>query len=557
MTVEVNCTNDSFQPKDAVLARELRAQQNLSRSCMNQEGIDILRAFRSDTSQYLPSLDLFGTDSGSASNPGEIPTVGGQASSVPEKALTTPTDASNSKKVAAPTDKSTTSASDSTIPQSPVPGTGSTATTFGIDAQPTVNESTPGYYVSPDGSASGDGSKAHPFATLQQAQQAMETSDIKTTYVEGGTYKMSSTLNLTSKDAGESFISVGGANNPAVLDGGGKLSDLISLNGADNVKIEGFSMQNTSNDPVWNTKQHGELNANVGAIYAENSSGDTFAYNNMNNVNVGVNMQNDSNMRVAQNSITNVQSAIGDGANSSNQYGSDNTIQGNLIENVTGWGSKLNDNVGAVNINGVSNDVIRNNVIENTAGVGIQMNYRESGSGFTLANNTIVNTDYDATTAAADTSSNPVGDDGAIHIITNPGNTKQLNGTISNNYIDGAGVNRADKGIYLDDGVNGVTVTGNVVDEGGAGDAMQIHGGDNNIVENNTFYLGSGKGILYQTDGYQMTGNIIENNIFDKTGTGTQAYAFINTEAGDMPIFSGNEYSPGINQSPDPNGTTN
>jgi hypothetical protein len=447
---------------------------------------------------------------------------------------------------------------DGTIPQSPVPGAGSTATKFGVDAMPAVDPTSNAYYVSADGSANGNGTAADPFATLQQAQHAMENSDIKTTYVEGGTYNMSSTLNLTSADSGESFISTGGASNPAVLSGGGKLSNLISLNGANNVNIEGFSMQDTSNSSVYSSQKWGQVNPNVGAIYAENSSGDTFADNSMNNVNVGVNMQGDSNMMVSSNSITNAQTAIDSGSSQKNVYGSNNTIQGNYIDNITGYGSKLFDNVGAVNIIGDSNSKVDNNVIENTAGVGIQESFKQSGSGFEISNNTIVNADDTATTAHADTSSNPTGDDGAIHIFTGPGSSKNLDGVISNNYVDGAGANRADKAVYLDDGVNGVTVTGNVLDEGGAGYAMQIHGGSDNTVDGNTFLLGSdGGGILYQTDGYQMTGNEIENNDFTATGTDQKAYSFLNTDGSDMPIFSDNTYSAGLNQWPDPNGTTN
>jgi len=446
---------------------------------------------------------------------------------------------------------------DGSIPQSPVSGAGSTATKFGVDAMPPVDPTAPAYYVAADGSASGNGSASQPFATLQQAQHAMENSSIKTTYVEGGTYSMSSTLNLTSADSGESFISTGGSSNPAVLDGGGKLSNLISLNGANNVSIEGFSMENTSNSPVWDTKKWGQVQPNVGAIYAQNSNGDNLAFNSMNNVNVGVNMQGDSNMMVSSNQITNVQSAIDTGSSQSNVYGSNNTIQSNFIDNVTGYGSKLYDNVGAINIIGDSNSNVNNNVIENTAGVGIQESFKMNGSGFSISNNTIVNADDTATTAHADTSSNPTGDDGAIHIFTGPGSTKNLNGLISNNYVDGAGANRADKAVYLDDGVNGVTVSGNVLDEGGAGYAMQIHGGSDNTVEGNTFLLDSnGGGVLYQTDGFQMTGNEIEGNDFIASGNGQKAYSFMNTDSSDMPLFSDNVYSPGLDQSPDPNGTT-
>ncbi|HEY9774246.1 MAG TPA: hypothetical protein V6C81_10645 [Planktothrix sp.] len=449
------------------------------------------------------------------------------------------------------------STSTSTIPQSPVSGTGSTATEFGTNAQPTVDQSAPGYYVSSSGSADGTGTKEDPFATLQQAQQAMQNSDIKTTYVEGGTYNMSSSLNLTSADSGESFVSVGGPSNPAVLSGGGKLDSLININGANDVSVEGFSMQDTSEGSIYDAQKHGSVDANTGAVYVQDSTGDTIAYNNMNNVNIGVNMQGDSDVRVAQNSITNVQSAIDSGSNSNNVYDSDVTIKGNDIQNVSGWGSKLFDNVGAININGDTNVDIANNVVQDTAGIGIQMNYRTNGSGFTVSNNTLADNNYTATTGKPDTSANPNGDNGSIHIITQPGSTEQLDGTVSDNYVDGSGINRADKGIYLDDGVNDVTVSGNVVDEGGDGYAMQIHGGDNNVVDGNTFLLGStGGGILYQTDGYQMTGNDIENNDFESTGKNQKAYQFSNTNSSDDPVFSGNEYSPGLNQSPDANGST-
>jgi hypothetical protein len=268
-------------------------------------------------------------------------------------------------------------------------------------------------------------------------------------------------------------------------------------------------------------------------------------------------MQGDSNMMVSSNAITNAQTAIDSGSSQMNAFGSNNTIQGNYIDNITGYGSKLYDNVGAINIIGDSNSKVDNNVIENTAGVGIQESFKQNGSGFEISNNTIVNADDTATTARPDTSSNPTGDDGAIHIFTGPGSSKNLDGIISNNYVDGAGVNRADKAVYLDDGVNGVTVTSNVLDEGGAGYAMQIHGGSDNTVDGNTFLLGSdGGGILYQTDGYKMTGNEIENNDFTADGTGQKAYSFLNTDGSDMPIFSDNTYTPGLNQSPDPNGTT-
>ena len=67
-----------------------------------------------------------------------------------------------------------------------------------------------GFYVSVTGSDANDGSFAHPFASLAQAQLAMEHSTIKTTYVEGGDYYLHDTLNLTAADNGESFLAYQG-----------------------------------------------------------------------------------------------------------------------------------------------------------------------------------------------------------------------------------------------------------------------------------------------------------------------------------------------------------
>jgi parallel beta-helix repeat protein len=63
-----------------------------------------------------------------------------------------------------------------------------------------------GFYVSTAGSDFNDGSFAHPFASLAQAQSAMQNSTVKTTYVEGGDYYLHNTLNLTAADNGESFL---------------------------------------------------------------------------------------------------------------------------------------------------------------------------------------------------------------------------------------------------------------------------------------------------------------------------------------------------------------
>ena len=77
------------------------------------------------------------------------------------------------------------------------------------------------FYVSTSGNDANDGSFAHPFASLAQAQSAMQNSTVKTTYVEGGDYYLHNTLNLTAADNGESFLAYQGQT--ATIHGGQQL----------------------------------------------------------------------------------------------------------------------------------------------------------------------------------------------------------------------------------------------------------------------------------------------------------------------------------------------
>ena len=118
-----------------------------------------------------------------------------------------------------------------------------------------------GFYVSPTGSDSNPGTLAAPFATLAKAQQAMEGSSTKTTYVEGGTYYLTSTLTLTSADNGESwdYYPASGVDS-AILTGGGSLTTMIEL-GANNVTIDGLTIEDYGSFGI-----HHDVGANATAL---------------------------------------------------------------------------------------------------------------------------------------------------------------------------------------------------------------------------------------------------------------------------------------------------
>jgi hypothetical protein len=108
------------------------------------------------------------------------------------------------------------------------------------------------FYVSPTGNDKSAGTLAAPFATLERAQQAMEKSSIKTTYVEGGTYSLRKGITLTGADSGETwqYYAPNGVDT-AVLDGGGTISYGFYVHGASNVTINGLKLENFTQYSLW------------------------------------------------------------------------------------------------------------------------------------------------------------------------------------------------------------------------------------------------------------------------------------------------------------------
>jgi Right handed beta helix region len=412
---------------------------------------------------------------------------------------------------------------------------GSTATVFGLAAMPSADPVADAFYVSADASGDGTGalgSQDNPFSTLQQAQQAMEDSSTKTTYVDGGTYDLSSTLNLTSSDSGETFTAAPGSSQPAVIDGGGSVSNLISIDGANDVSVTGLTLQDTQPGSIFSSGDWTQ-NATAGdAIVAKNSNGDNFSYDTISNVGLGLDMRGVSNSQFNDNAISNVQDAIA--LSSANNYSNNNSISGNDITNVSDVASSP---YGAIDLGLASNNTINNNIVENVTGAGIRVtgNIGQNTSGNVITQNTV----EDVNTAAYATSSySGQGDNGAIYAWQAPGNTNNMDLTISNNYVADFGQGYTDTGIYLDDGVDGANVTDNVVSGNGIGLDALIHGGSDNTFTNNVFNMSSSsglqKGLVYQNDGPQMTNNNVDDNIFYATTANGGAITSYNSASGEV-----------------------
>jgi hypothetical protein len=249
------------------------------------------------------------------------------------------------------------------------------------------------YYVSPTGSNSNPGTLNAPFATFQKAQQAMQNSSIKTTYILAGNYSPagnanspdgSGVLNLTSADSGEtwSYYPPDGYGS-AQISGGGTISTFMSINGATGVTVNGLNISNFTSVGIQVT--NGSSNANI----INNTIHDMPQYGIiMDDQGAAVNNTTVSNnylYNIGSNGIS-IYSLYNNGTNN-------NTISNNIIDNaatdVLGGGNPYSDaaSIYAQDLNGdkSTGNTITNNYIGSSDGVAIYLD--DGASNYTVTGN--------------------------------------------------------------------------------------------------------------------------------------------------------------------------
>jgi hypothetical protein len=387
-----------------------------------------------------------------------------------------------------------------------------------------ASSSSAAFYVSTSGNDSADGSSAHPFATLKRAVSAMERSSTHTTYLAGGKYYISSTVNLGSADSGMTIQSTPGS--AAVLDGRGSLSTLIQLNGATGVTLKGLTFQYTG--------------SNSAAVLLNNAHNATIVGNLFSHTGEGLRLQGGSSSNfVSGNEFDNSSTSAVEVQNNSNN----NQFDSNHINGTGAIGTKG----GGFLLHGANYNVISHNLVENTAGVGIGIENWDSTT-VNVGNSVTYNTLHNTSASAASTDSGAIYMLGRSHVDTKT--------VINGNYISGAPQPfRSGSyivGIYLDDLTSGVTATNNIVATT-ISRSFQIHGGFNITIRNNIFDLGPNSGrvygqapaILFQSQsGYAMTGISVTQNIITSTSPTPIAYSSI---SGGNPTINNNFYMDLVN----------
>jgi len=361
----------------------------------------------------------------------------------------------------------------------------------------------------------------------------MQGSSIHTTYLQGGTYHLSSTISLGTANNGVTIASAPGSQ--AVLDGGGSLSTLIQLNGTSGVTLQGLTLQNTAA----NTRA---------ALVLNGASNNNIADNHFANTGEGMLLNNNSNYNTVSGNELDKSSTS---AIEVQQGSSHNTFDSNLINGTGAIGTAG----GGFFLHGANYNTISHNLVENTAGTGISVSNWDSSTvnvGNVITYNTVQNTN----TSSSSTDSGAIYELGRSQVDTQS--------VISNNYISGpttaaAGSGAHIVGIYLDDYTDGVQVTNNIVHTINM-HGLQIHAGSNITVSNNIFDLGtSGHSAVLLQSTYAtavgtpqpMTNNVIKDNIIASQESNPIAY---DNMSGGTPTIDSNFYMDLINSNFQTNG---
>jgi parallel beta-helix repeat protein len=214
----------------------------------------------------------------------------------------------------------------------------------------------------------------------------------------------------------------------------------------------------------------------------------------------------------------------------------DQSDNNTIADNVVDGAAAPETQGGGIFLHGVSGNWITHNLVQNTNGFGIGIANWDAAT-INLTN--VV--DYNAIRNTATTAT----DSGAIYVLGRSGvSTRTL---ITGNVIDKVGSPQHHSvGIYLDDSTGGTLVSGNVVRNPGS-DAIQIHGGSDNVIENNLLDLGAERpaAALFQaapqdtSPNNAQTGNSFTGNVIITGNAAPKIYVWL--DGGD-PKIAGNLY---------------
>jgi hypothetical protein len=376
------------------------------------------------------------------------------------------------------------------VSQSRTCNAGTLSGTYAYASCSVAAPTTPAFYVSPSGDDTNPGTLAQPFLTLPKAQTAMRASaSIKTTLLRAGTYAaVASTATSNCDASGSTAIDLGASDD-------GETWSYYPPDGYGTAIIDGGSTSTTTG-----------LACGFAASGASNL---TF---------IGLQLQRFQYSAIYANASPNL------------------SVKDNTIHDLT----VAVYNVGGIALHASSGASVENNYIHDVAYMGI------GAWGAGMSNTTVSGT---VVLSSCGATAQPGGIylwDGVTHASTNI--------AVTNNYVrdvnvssNGAGdyTGCCATGLYLDDGMSNVTVSGNVV-TGTKSQCFVIHGGNDDTFKDNLCDLDDStyeRIMTYQWDALKlpMSGNVIEDNVIvSSAATGGTGYSDDGTPT--APTIKNNAY---------------
>ncbi len=367
----------------------------------------------------------------------------------------------------------------------------------------------PGLHVAATGDDHADGSAGTPLATLAGAQQVMRRTGQRVVILDPGVQRLAATLVLDARDDGVALIA---CPRGAVLDGGGKLSVLLRLDGARGVRVEDVGL----------------AGATGAAVLLVDGGNHTLSGLDIRHVGAGVVLSNSFFNSVSGSRIAQV-AASGIEAKDGSSY---NTFENNTITDVAAHDTSG----GGIFLHGASDNLIARNLVTRSRGMGIGvLNWSRDtvNIGNVVRQNVLRDVDLGAT------------DSGAIYVLGRSQRDTRM--VIADNLVDGGGPPGAHTvGIYLDDLTSGAAVHGNILRRFGA-IGVQVHGGSGNRVEANILDLGQAaqSAMLFQAapadthPSGRMVDNVVQRNVVLWSGRPKHLFDAL---AGGQPLISDNVY---------------
>ena len=372
-------------------------------------------------------------------------------------------------------------------------------------------------FASPHGDDAQDGSAAYPVLTPGRALALMAETGLRTAYFRRGTYPLTQPVLLGAGQAGMRLLGCNGER-PVFQGAHDPPEALVVVSDTHDVTVAHILFGPTTPGGTALELVHARdcliediVSSDAGtAILLDHASGNRLVRNIIRNAaRTGVELRDASD---------------------------DNVVAGNWIN---GAGAPETHG-GGIYLHGVRGNRVASNLIENTAGMGIGISNWDAAT-VNVGNAVIGNTIRRVNLTAWDS--------GAIYLLGR--SQVDTRAVIASNWVDGVGVPDPDKqrhnvGIYLDDSTSGAVVVGNVVRNAGS-DAVQIHGGSDNLIANNILDLGPGNpsAVLFQaapadTDPTNaQLGNKVTRNIILSTSPTPKVYVWIE---GGQPVIEGNLY---------------